>query len=280
MTDPTDAHHATDAHDSTGAYDSRRVVCCDLDGVVWRGEAPIVGSDHAIERLRAAGWRVLFTTNNSSLRVADYVERLARFGVPAEADDVCTSAQAAAALVASRVPAGSKVFACAGPGVIEALEARGLVPERAGPVDAVVVGFHRDFDFDGLTRAADAARAGALFVATNLDPTYPIAGGVVPGTGALAAAVATAAGRVAEVAGKPEPPMVDLVRSRSGKPGVVVGDRPSTDGAFAAALGWPFALVLSGVAGSDGGEPVPDPLPEFVAADLVGLVALFADARW
>ena len=151
---------------------------------------------------------------------------------------------------------------------------------RSGPVDAVVVGFHRDFDFDGLTRAADAARAGALFVATNLDPTYPIAGGVVPGAGALVAAVSTAAGRVAEVAGKPEMPMVDLVRSRYGKPGVVVGDRPSTDGAFAVALGWPFALVMSGVAGSAGGEPVPDPPPPFVAADLGGHVALLADARW
>ena len=138
----------------------------------------------------------------------------------------------------------------------------------------MVVGFHRDFDFDGLTRAADAARAGARFVATNLDPTYPIHGGVVPGAGALVAAVATAAGRAPEVAGKPEAPMADLVRSRYGNAGVVIGDRPSTDGAFAAALGWPFALVLSGVAGSAGGEPVPDPAPPFVAADLARLAPL------
>jgi len=136
------------------------------------------------------------------------------------------------------------------------------------------VGFHRDFDFDGLTRAADAARAGARFVATNMDPTYPIHGGVVPGAGALVAAVATAAGRAPEVAGKPEGPMADLVRSRYGNAGVVIGDRPSTDGAFAAALGWPFALVMSGVAGSVGGEPVPDPAPPFVADDLVRLAPL------
>ena len=139
------------------------------------------------------------------------------------------------------------------------------------------MGFHRDFDFDGLTRAADAARAGARFVATNLDPTYPVHGGVVPGAGALVAAVATAAGRTPEVAGKPEAPMADLVRSRFGTAGVVVGDRPSTDGVFAAALGWPFALVLSGVAGSAGGEAVPDPPPPFVAADLAHLVPRLLD---
>ena len=80
----------------------------------------------------------------------------------------------------------------------------------------MVVGFHRDFDFDKLTRAADAVRAGARYVATNLDPTYPIDGGMVPGAGALAAAVSTAAGRAPEVAGKPEQPTVDLVRARYG----------------------------------------------------------------
>jgi ribonucleotide monophosphatase NagD (HAD superfamily) len=123
-----------------------------------------------------------------------------------------------------------------------------------------------------LTRAADAVRAGARFVATNLDPTFPVAGGLLPGAGALAAAVATAAGRRPEVAGKPEPPMVRLVHERYGTRGVVVGDRPSTDGALASALGWPFALVLSGVAASPGEEPIPDPPPPFVAADLAHVV--------
>jgi 4-nitrophenyl phosphatase len=250
------------------------VVCCDLDGVVWRGEAPIRGSAAAIDELRAAGWRIAFVTNNSSLRVADYVERLAEHGIAAAPDEMCTSAQAAAVVVAAHVPAGASVLACAGPGVVEALEACGLRAVDAPPADAVVVGFHRDFDFDGLTRAADAVRAGALYVATNLDPTYPVPNGMIPGAGAIAAAVTTASGRTPVAAGKPAPPMAELVRKRYGNRGVVVGDRPSTDGAFAAALGWPFALVLSGVAGSLGGEPVPDPPPPYVASDLAALVPL------
>jgi len=254
------------------------VVCCDLDGVVWRGDTPIPGGDDAIDGLRALGWRVAFTTNNSSLRVADYVKRLAECGIAAEPDEVCTSAQAAAVLVTTRVPADARVLAAAGPGVVEALEERGLAIVSAPPADAVVVGFHRDFDFDRLTRAADAVRAGAYYVATNLDPTYPVPGGMIPGAGALAAAVSTAGGRRPEGAGKPERPMADLVRARFGGTGVVVGDRPSTDGAFAAALGWPFALVLSGVAGSPGGETVPDPPPPFVAGDLARLVPMLGPA--
>jgi ribonucleotide monophosphatase NagD (HAD superfamily) len=105
---------------------------------------------------------------------------------------------------------------------------------------------------------------------------------VVPGAGALVAAVATASGVQPQFAGKPEAATVALVRQRFGTTGVVVGDRPSTDGALAEAIGWPFALVLSGVAGSTGEEGVPDPAPPFVAADLAhlapDLVAAYAHA--
>jgi ribonucleotide monophosphatase NagD (HAD superfamily) len=88
----------------------------------------------------------------------------------------------------------------------------------------------------------------------------------------LVAAVATASGRTPEVAGKPYPATVALVRERFGTAGIVVGDRPSTDGALATALDWPFALVLSGVAGPGREEPVPDPPPAFVADDFARLV--------
>lgn len=248
------------------------VVACDLDGVVWRGEEPIPGSAAAVARLRGAGLRVVFLTNNSSGRVSDYIDKLAHCGIDAKAGDVATSAQSAAMLLGATLPAGASVLACAGAGVVEALTANGFTVVDAGPADAVVVGWHREFDFDRLTRAADAVRNGARFVATNIDATYPVAGGFVPGAGALVAAVATASGRAPEIAGKPELPTVELVRRRFGETGVMVGDRPSTDGALANALGWPFALVLSGVAGSPGEEPIPQPPPPFVAADLAQLV--------
>jgi glycerol 3-phosphatase-2 len=259
----------------------RPVVCCDLDGVVWRGEERIPGAPEAIAQLRAAGMRVGFVSNNSSLPVSDVTDKLAAAGVPASPDDVMTSAGAAATLLASTLEPGAPVLACAGPGVVEALTAAGLRPVRRAPADAVVVGLHRAFDFDELDRASAAVRDGAHFVATNLDATYPVAGGMIPGSGAIAAAVATAAGRVPEVAGKPESAMVELVRTRLGRTGVVVGDRPSTDGAFADALGWPFALVLSGVTRREavaGGEAIPEPPPPFVADDLAALAPQLIDA--
>ena len=251
--------------------DSRPVVVCDLDGVIWRGEEPVTGAADGVRILRDAGLRVGFVSNNSSQPVGEVVAKLDGAGVPATDDDVVTSATAAAALLASSLDSGARVLACAGPGVVEALTQVGLTVVDREPADAVVVGLHRGFDFDELARSSAAIRNGARFVSTNLDATYPVADGMNPGSGAITASVATASGRQPEVAGKPEPPMVQLVRDRLGSAGIVVGDRPSSDGVFAEALGWPFALVLSGVTSQPavpGGEAVPDPPPAFVADDL------------
>jgi glycerol-1-phosphatase len=251
--------------------DAPPAIVLDCDGVLWLGDEPLPGAADAVARFRAAGLAVGFLTNNSSLPVAGYVEKLGRLGMEADTSEVLTSALAAADLLAADLAPGSKVLACSGPGVVEALEARGFEVVDSGPADAVVVGWHRTFDFDRLDRASAAIRAGARFVATNTDATYPAPDGLLPGNGSLVAAVATAAGRKPEVAGKPEPPTVELVRARFGHRGVIAGDRPSTDGALAAALGWPFALVVS-EATLSGDEPADYP-SAFVGPSLAALAA-------
>jgi 4-nitrophenyl phosphatase len=266
----------------------------DLDGVVWLGSEPIPGAVDAVRRLRAAGERVLFLTNNSSALIGDYVAKLVGLGIPAEADDLLTSAQAAARLLEP----GTTALVCAGPGVDEALRARGVKTVREGRADAVVVGWHTDFDYARLTAAFRAVHAGARLIGTNDDPTYPTPDGLLPGGGSILAAVATAAGAVAEIAGKPNAPMAALVRERlaldlGDTPTtsdtttsevttsevttseerariILVGDRVSTDGLMAARLRLPFALVLTGVT-TTADLPV-TPTPAFVADDLSTLV--------
>ena len=258
-----------------GASEGPPVVCLDLDGVVWRGDQPIAPAIAGVARLRAAGLNVAFLSNNSAVPVGDVVAKLRGMGVAAEPEEVLTSALAAAHLLGRDLAAGSRVLVCGGAGVREALAAESLVVVDRGPADAVVVGLDREFGYAALTEASGAVRAGARFVATNLDATYPVPGGMIPGAGSIVASVATAAGAQPEVAGKPARPMAELVRERFGDRGVMVGDRPSTDGAMAETLGWPFALVLSGVTAAvapPGGEAIPDPPPPFVAADLGALV--------
>jgi 4-nitrophenyl phosphatase len=169
---------------------------------------------------------------------------------------------------------GQTALVCAGPGVDEALERRGVHPIRDGDADAVIVGFHLDFDYGRLRAAHAAVRNGARLIGTNDDVTYPTPDGPIPGGGAILAAVVAATGKTPEIAGKPYAPMAGLVHELAGAgPHVMVGDRPDTDGRFATTLGAPFALVLSGVTTTDDLPVTPE--PTFVSADLRSLV----DAR-
>jgi 4-nitrophenyl phosphatase len=249
-------------------------VLCDLDGVVWLSHQPIPGSVDAIARLRAAGHRVLFVTNNSASRTEEQEAALEALGIPA-VGDVLTSAHAAAMLLEP----GEKALVCGGEGVVQALTARGVGVCTDGDADAVVVGWHRTFDYEGLTRAARAVQHGARLIGTNDDATYPTPNGPIPGGGSILAAVQTASGVMAQIAGKPYAPMADLVRAVVGdaaaRRAVMVGDRPSTDGRFARTLGCRYAHVWSGVTAKGA---VVDPAPDLAADDLAGVAdALVTD---
>ncbi len=215
----------------------------DLDGVLWLSGQAIPGSAEAVVRLRQAGIPVLFATNNAEPTMAELIRRLAAIGVEADPSELVTSGQAAATLVEP----GQRVLACGGPGLVEALQATAATVVDQSPADAVVVGMTRAFDYELLTRTALAVRAGARLIGTNEDPTHPTPEGLFPGSGALVAAVETAAQQPAIYAGKPHEPMARLIAERAPRRQWVVGDRPATDGMLARRLGMPFALVLSGV---------------------------------
>lgn len=241
----------------------------DLDGVVWLAGEPIPGSVAAIHQLEAQGHTVAYATNFSHAPVAAAEARLARIGVTATGR-VITSAQAAARLVEP----GETALVVGGPGVVEAVSARGATVVTEGRADVVVVGYDPLFDYGRLTVAMNALRAGARLVATNTDTTLPQPDGLLPGTGAIVAAVSAASGVVPVVAGKPHGPMADLVRGRFGPHGMMVGDQPATDGRFAVELGYRFGLVLTGV--TTPADLPTDPPPDVHAADLATLVRTFA----
>ena len=165
---------------------------------------------------------------------------------------------------------GERVLVCGGPGVVEEVEARGASVVDGHGADAVIVGYNPSFDYDQMRAAARAIRAGARLIATNDDATYPTPDGLIPGAGSILASIVTASGAAPIVAGKPFAPIVALVKEHVGSSGIVVGDRPDTDGRFARAMGFRFGLVLTGVT-TKADLPV-DPTPDVTADDLAALV--------
>ena len=231
------------------------ILLCDLDGVVWLAHQPIPGSVEALGRWMESGHEVVFVTNNSSATIDEQEKYLATIGINSFGR-VVSSSTAAGRLV----HAGERVFVVGGPGIAEAVKDAGAVVlgsvERGDPVDAVVVGIDREFSYSKLTAASIAVRAGARFVATNHDPTYPTPTGLTPGGGAIVAAVAYASETVAIYAGKPQRTMFDaakecgralLGRDVRTDEVVVVGDRLDSDGTFAHNAGVRFCHVRSGV---------------------------------
>ncbi|MGB9011897.1 MAG: HAD-IIA family hydrolase [Aeromicrobium sp.] len=257
-------------------HDVHDLAMLDLDGVVYLGPDAIPGAAQALGAARAAGMRLAYLTNNASRPATDVAAHLRDLGMPDLNDDeVVTSAQAVAMLMADDLPAGSPVLLIGGPGLRVPLEERGFrcVASLDDEPVAVVQGYHADLGWRDLAEASYAINTGLPWYASNTDLTIPTPRGVAPGNGALVQAVATATGRTPIVAGKPERALFDATTARlGGERPLMVGDRLDTDIDGAICAGISSLVVLTGV--SNLGEVFaasPGRRPDYVSADLSGL---------
>lgn len=244
----------------------------DLDGTLFRGRRPTEGAVQALAGVRS---RAFFVTNNASRSAAEVAAHLTELGFTATADDVATSAQSAARLLADRLPAGSAVLIVGTDALADEVAAVGLRPVRSYDDDpvAVVQGLSTTIGWPELAEAALAIRSGALWVAANIDPTLPTERGLLPGNGSMVAALRAATGAEPQVAGKPAPGLLtDAVARGDFRAPLVVGDRLDTDieGANAAKL--PSLMVLTGVSSArDAVYADPAHRPTYIGHDLRAL---------
>jgi glycerol-1-phosphatase len=229
----------------------------DLDGVVYRGGAPVPGVADVLRQRVAAGDRVIYVTNNSRWHRSEYRARLEGMGAPVTEDGVVSSARATALAVAEHAPRPELVMVFGGPGLVRELTDVGL--ETVGPnaeglaraPDVLVVGIDFALSHERLTCAVNAALRGAWFVATNRDPIYPVEAGLLAGAGSMVAAVAWSAGREPDlVVGKPEPTLFIEAAATAAVPvtqAVVIGDSLVTDIRAANRVGARSVLMLTGV---------------------------------
>lgn len=248
----------------------------DLDGVVYVGPRAVEGVAQLLERARRLGMTLAFVTNNASRTPDAVAAHLTELGIAANARDVVTSAQAAARELAARLDGGAKVLVIGGEGLRVALREQGLTCVETIDEDpvAVVQGFDRSVGWEQLAQGAYAVRAGALWVAANLDLTVPTAGGIAPGNGTLVNAVAAAVdARPGVVAGKPYRPLFDeTVRRIESQRPLVVGDRLDTDIEGANTCAADSLLVMTGVTDVRalcGARP--EQRPTYIARTLDGL---------
>lgn len=258
-----------------------RGLVCDLDGVVYRGPTAVPGAVETLNRTIGDGTSVVFATNNASRPPDSVGDHLRELGLGRGDWSVVTSSQAAAAHLTDRLPPGSRVCAVGGPGVADALTEAGLTPVRVAQlagtsVEAVVQGLGVDVTWGELAEVGHLVRAGALWVATNVDEMLPTARGPAPGNGTLVAAVRATTTTAPHVVGKPGAALFDLARSGLGterQETLVCGDRLDTDIAGANAAGLDSLFVLSGACDLKELAFAPaSARPTYVAGDLTGLL--------
>ncbi|MEU5844436.1 HAD-IIA family hydrolase [Rhodococcus sp. NPDC047139] len=263
----TDGHGPSDT--LRRSYD---VLLLDLDGTVYRGAEPVPGAREALTGGRDT---VLYVTNNASRRPSEVALHLRELGFPADDSSVVTSSQSAARLLAERFPAGAPVLVVGTDALAEEVAGVGLVPVRTADAEpaAVVQGHSPDTGWSMLAEATLAVRAGAVWVATNVDSTLPTERGLVLGNGSMVAAVRNATGATPIVAGKPAAPLLeDAIRRAGARRPLVIGDRLDTDVEGANAVGADSLLVLTGVSTVDDLLRAPAAQrPTYVATSLASL---------
>lgn len=253
--------------------DRYEALLLDLDGTVFAGKQPTHG---ARETLDALDLPQIFVTNNASRRPSEVAAHLDSMGFSASPDQVVTSAQSAARLLAEHVEPGSRALVLGTDGLAQEVREVGVGVARSADdrPAAVIQGFSPDTTWSTLSEAALAIRAGALWIATNTDATLPSERGLLVGNGSLVAAVANATGAAPLVAGKPAAPLMSDAMKRSGVTNpLVVGDRLDTDIQGAHSVGLDSALVLTGVSTpKDLLLAPPEQRPSHVIDDLTGLL--------
>ena len=250
------------------------LVMFDLDGVIYVGGDAIDGVAAHVERVRSSDRHVAFVTNNASRTPDQVADKLVGVGVEASPDDVVTSAQAAARLLAEEHGQGAKILLLGGEGLRVALLEAGLeaVDEPEGAV-AVASGYGPDVRWRDIMRVATLVRGGLPYVASNTDMTIPTPYGIAPGHGVLVRTIAGFAGVEPIVAGKPERPLMEeTVRRVGGERPLMVGDRLDTDIQGAHAIDVPSLLVLTGVCWlEDLATATPELRPSYISPTLEGL---------
>ena len=248
--------------------------------MIYIGNTPLPGVPEFFATLHRLGLRYTLLTNNSTLTTAQFVAKVRRMGVPASDAEVLTSAEATGAFLADQAPRGTGVYVIGETGLREAVRARGFDLESDRP-DFVVVGMDRQLTYEQLTRGLNYIVGGAGFIGSNADTTLPTEHGLIPGCGAILAALSACSGVAPTIIGKPEPRMLELAMRRLGASRgstAMVGDRLDTDIVAGARAGVATILVTTGISTRE--QALASPVkPDLVVDDLFGLAAALTAAR-
>ncbi len=257
-------------------FNTLRAWLIDMDGVLYHGARPLPAAASFIQALQSAGTPFLFLTNNATKTPAEYVHRLGEMGIQVDENAIFTSALATSRYVKEHLPPPRRVLIIGGNGIRVAMQEAGYeLVDRAEEADLVVSAMDTHATYARLTEATLAIRAGATWIQTNPDRTFPSERGIVPGAGAIQAFLEAATDQTPLVIGKPQPGIFQQALAILGaraEETVMLGDRLETDILGAHRAGLKTICVLTGIASREQAEAY-DPRPDWIIEDLTQLLS-------
>lgn len=235
---------------------------------MYRGDQAIEGASEFISYLKAYDIPHLFVTNNSSASQIDVARKLNQMNIQVNPEQILTSAIATAQYIADETPA-AKVFHIGEKGLEDALKASGCIFTN-DQADYVVMGIDREISYQKIEKASLLIQRGATFLSTNKDPAIPKERGLLPGNGALTAALATASGKEPVFIGKPEKVMMDIALKQVNLKAdevLMVGDNYLTDIQAGIQSNIDTLMVLTGYSSRESIKKYPDQ-PTFICDNL------------
>ncbi len=222
--------------DLTNELKDIKLAIFDLDGVIYRGNTLIPGTDTIIQELKDHSIKVIYNSNNSTITRQTYVKRLKDFKIPSEITDFYTSASIASAEI-TKLKENASIFVIGEIGLRDELQFVGhriLTNPSMEDIDFVIVGLDREFTYEKLSIAQKCILEGkAQFYATNADSTLPVDKGFKPGAGSMVNSLITCTGQnPIRIFGKPEPLGIKTILNDTQTPpeqACIFGDRLNTD---------------------------------------------------
>ncbi|KGF05416.1 HAD-IIA family hydrolase [Anaerococcus lactolyticus] len=228
----------------------KSVFLLDMDGTIYLGNVLIDGAKEFLDKIISEGKRYIFLTNNASKDKSTYVKKLEALGIRAGKDDVFTSADASISYLSKL--GKKRLFLVGNTSLRNQLLDAGfeIVDERNQDIDAVLVSFDTELNYEKLWIACDYLQDGYDYYATHPDFVCPLEGGrIMPDAGSIIELLFACVGRRPIVIGKPEDKMIEaLIGAYAFKKDdlIMVGDRLYTDIAMGYKSGIKSVLVLSG----------------------------------
>jgi 4-nitrophenyl phosphatase len=263
----------------------------DMDGTLVLGDkrnAGLRALPGAIEFTRELARRAIpfvILTNGTVRTPEQYAAKLRALGFALEDKAVLTPVSVAGEYFARR--GMRRVLVLGGEGITTPLRAAGLTArlpsERRSDVDAIFIGWYREFGIEDLELACEAAWAGARLYTASLAPFYATAEGRALGTSrAIAAMITSLTGRRATVLGKPALQALRVAARRLELPCTalaVVGDDPALEVPMAHRGGALAIAVHSGLGAVDAFEALAEAArPHLAVRDIAQLQAIYGGA--